>query len=67
MTEFKILASNIKCNGCATNIINGLNELTGIDSVEVNIEAGEVTVSANDISQSEIELKLSDLGYPAKK
>ncbi len=66
MTQFNINASNIKCGGCAENIKNGLSEIAGVESVEVNIESGEVTVTANDVEKSTIENKLSDLGFPAK-
>jgi len=66
MTEFNIKADNIKCGGCATNIKNGLNELSEVESVNVNIETGKVTIIANNIEQSIIEQKLNDLGYPAK-
>lgn len=62
----KIKADNIKCDGCANTIKNGLSELPEIESVEVNIETGEVTVTASDIDQTTIEQKLSELGYPTK-
>ena len=47
-------------------IKNGLNELPEIESVEVNVETGEVTIIANDIAQHDIELKLKELGYQAQ-
>ena len=66
MTQLTIEANNIKCGGCADNIKKGFNELTEVESVEVNIDTGEITFSVNNITQAEIENKLSELGYPAK-
>ena len=65
--EFNIKAENIKCGGCATNIKNGLNQLSEVESVDVNVETGEVIITTSkDIEQSLIEQKLNELGYPAK-
>lgn len=66
MTQFNINASNIKCGGCAENIKNGLSEMPGVESVEVNVDSGEVAVTVNNLEQSAIENKLNELGYPAK-
>ena len=65
--EFNIKAENIKCGGCATNIKNGLNQLSEVESVDVNVETGEVKITTSkDTEQSLIEQKLNELGYPAK-
>lgn len=66
MEQFTINASNIKCGGCASNIQQGLKEISGIESIEVNIETGEVNITANGVEKTVIEQKLSDLGFPAK-
>ena len=60
------MAEKIKCGGCATIIKDGLNEMPEVESVDVNIETGEVMVTANDIAQDVIEQKLIELGYPIK-
>lgn len=66
MTQFKIKAGNIKCGGCVTIIKNGLTELPEVETVDVDINDGEVTVTANIVKQTTIEQKLNDLGYPVK-
>lgn len=66
MTTFNIIADKIKCGGCATIIKDGLNEISEIESVDVNVETGEVIVTANNVEQVVIEQKLTELGYPAK-
>jgi len=66
MTQFNINASNIKCSGCAENIQKGLKELPGVESVEVNIKSGEVSVTVNNTEQNTVKQKLNELGYPPK-
>ena len=67
MEQLDIQASNIKCAGCVSNIENGLTNMAGINNVNVNIETNIVTIEGNNLEQALIELKLSELGYPAKK
>ena len=66
MTTFNIMADKIKCGGCATIIKDSLNEMSEVETVNVNVETGEVIVTANNIEQAMIEQKLTELGYPAK-
>ncbi len=55
---------NVKCGGCVSAIENGLKSLPGIDTVEVTIDGGKVTVVGNDLSREQIASKLKELGYP---
>jgi len=57
---------NVKCEGCATAIRNGLLTLPGIESVDVAVETGLVTVRGEDIPHSEMLGKLEELGYPVE-
>ena len=65
MSQFSFKAENIKCGGCASTIENGLKEMAGIEDVSVNIESGEVTVTADGIDESTVKQKVTELGYPA--
>jgi copper chaperone len=58
------IVKNVKCGGCASAIENGLKSLPGIESVEVAIDGGKVTVTGNDLSRGQIAAKLQELGYP---
>ena len=60
----KFTVKNVKCGGCAANIVNGLKEMPGIDDVRVDIDSGAVTVTGDDLSRDRIAAKLGDLGYP---
>jgi len=55
---------NVKCGGCVSAIENGLKDLPGVESVEVIIDGGKVTVSGSDLSRAAISAKLQELGYP---
>ncbi len=59
--EFKV--ANVKCGGCAANIKNGLSELADVQSVEVDVPTGTVTVGGDAARQSLAD-KLAALGYP---
>ncbi|MEJ2141325.1 MAG: heavy-metal-associated domain-containing protein [Gammaproteobacteria bacterium] len=65
MDKLEIQASNIKCGGCVSNVQNGLKEMDGIATVEVDIPSNKVTVEGSELDQSAIEAKLAELGYPA--
>jgi len=60
--HFKVL--NVKCAGCAANIENGLSALNGINTVEVKIDTGEVSVEGAELHRQQLSEKLSELGYP---
>lgn len=60
----RIEVENIKCGGCAASIRKGLQGLDGIETVEVDIEAGAVEVQADAARRPEIAAKLAGMGYP---
>jgi copper chaperone len=64
MSSEKFNVKNVKCGGCVSAIENGLTALPGVESVEVVIAGGEVTVSGQDLSREQLSAKLSELGYP---
>jgi len=59
-----LTVQNVKCGGCASAITNGLSSLDGIDSVEVDIESGRVTVYGSAPERKALAAKLAELGYP---
>ncbi|MCW8827539.1 MAG: heavy-metal-associated domain-containing protein [Gammaproteobacteria bacterium] len=64
MSNEQFTVQNVKCGGCVSAIESGLKELTGVESVEVTIEGGQVTVSGESLSREAISDKLKQLGYP---
>lgn len=65
METHSIMAQNIKCDGCARTIREGLAPLPGIDEVEVDIQSGEVTLRGETVDLPMVRSKLAELGYPA--
>jgi copper chaperone len=57
---------NVKCGGCAAAIRDGLSELAGVESVEVDIASGQVEVAGSDLDRGELGTRLASLGYPER-
>ncbi|EIJ42152.1 copper chaperone [Beggiatoa alba B18LD] len=64
--EQVILASNIKCSGCAKTIQEGLTTLAGVQQITVDVPEGKVTVTGDNLQRSALTQKLAELGYPEK-
>jgi len=55
---------NIRCGGCANTIGKNLRKIVGVESVDVDIENGRVTVEAGDDSRELLVKTLLSSGYP---
>lgn len=65
MKTEKIIIANLKCNGCATTIINKLSSITGVKKVSVNHDEDCVDIDHDgNVSRETIIKKLNSLGYP---
>lgn len=61
----EIKVENIKCNGCATSIKNGLLKIEGVHDVNINIENGTVSLETEtNVDKEKIVAKLHSMGYP---
>jgi len=60
--QFKV--ANIKCQGCVTNIETHLTALPGVESAQVDLATGTVTVDGIDLQRGVLAAKLVELGYP---
>ena len=61
---YQISVENTKCGGCASTIRSKLEAMEGIDKIDVDIEAGIVSVDGKDGSRTAVTDKLLKLGYP---
>ncbi len=64
MTSLSLTVLNVKCEGCVSNIINGLSTIDSIENVDVDVNAGIVKITGTNLDESNITSKLSELGYP---
>lgn len=61
---YELSVENIKCGGCANTITTKLNEMDVIDSCEVDVENGLITVNGDDSHKPAVAQLLLKLGYP---
>lgn len=62
-----IVVENIKCSGCASTIQKEIKQLTGVETVHVDIGRAAVEVDYSDSQIIEaIKQRLITLGYPEK-
>ena len=62
--QYELNVENIKCGGCAGTITKKVNAIDGVNTTEVDIEAGIVKVDGEDNLQETILSTLLKLGYP---
>lgn len=62
---FKIEGMDMDCPSCALNIEKGISKVPGISSCQVNFPLAQMVLDYDEekVSLSEIEKKVSDLGY----
>ena len=61
---YEISVDNIKCGGCANTITTKLNAMDVIDSCEVDVEKGVVTINGEESNKVEVTQLLLKLCYP---
>ena len=66
MQHKNLMVENVKCGGCVAAITSGLQQLDGIDHVDVRIEGGIVDIRGEAIDDELVASTLARLGYPVK-
>lgn len=64
MEAYKVLAQNIKCDGCVAKIKGAFEQNETIKQVEVNKTTGEVIVSGVSLNKKQIDETLKNIGHP---
>jgi copper chaperone len=64
MKTESIIVANLKCSGCSSTIKKELLQLAGVETVTVDNEKDQITVSYENIDRTKITQKLHSLGYP---
>ena len=64
--EQKIEVENIKCGGCANTIKKKLTEAFSPDAIDVDVEQGEICLTANALDMEAVEEMLRSIGYPRR-
>jgi copper chaperone CopZ len=66
MQSENIQVANVKCGGCASIIKEGLQGMDGVDTVDVDVAGGVVSVRFSTPSLTAIKTRLTELGYPPR-
>lgn len=68
MKEITLKVNGMACGGCENRIKNALSTIENVEEVTANHKTGIVTVtSKEEIKKSEIEEKISDIGFEVVK
>jgi len=63
MAQKTVKVSGMTCNHCKANVENNLSSITGIDTIEIDLESGKVKMTGEDIDLSEVKNKVEGIGY----
>lgn len=66
---FKVEGGAIHCESCEKRIATALGRIPGINGVEASAKTQEIQVrfDAAQFSADQVEAKLTDIGFPAKR
>ena len=64
MKEYKVIAQNIKCDGCVAKIKGALLQQEFINTVDVNKTTGEVFIQGDMVDIHRIHDELRQIGHP---
>ena len=64
--ELEFQVQNVKCQGCASAIRDGLGKHPGVRVVQVDVPTGRVTVTTDSDLRPALGAALKALGYPEK-
>ena len=65
MSNIELIVKGMTCNHCKMAVEKALNSLDGVDSAEVNLEAGKVSITYDDskIKTDAINEAIKEEGY----
>ncbi len=65
--ELEFQVQNVKCQGCANAIREGLAQHPQVRGVQVDVPTGQVRVETAEDVRRELSGMLKELGYPEKR
>ena len=63
MTDKTYTVSGMTCEHCVKAVRSEIGSLSGVDSVDVDLEAGRVTVSGTEFTDEQIRAAVDKAGY----
>jgi copper chaperone len=65
MTEITYLVPGMSCGHCTQAVASELAEITGVDSVDVNLDTKLVTVRGQNLDDGALRAAIEEAGYEA--
>lgn len=62
-----ILVDGMTCSKCEAAVKEALNDVDGVNNVNVNLDTGEVDVDHNDVDPLVLETAIEEQGYDVRK
>ena len=64
MTVTRITVTGMTCGHCVASVTEELGEVAGVDSVDVVLETGEVTITSDvPLDPADVEAAVAEAGY----
>lgn len=60
----RFTVQNVKCGGCAAIIRDDLGERPEVETIEVDVDSGQVTVHGDPLDRAALAARMAELGYP---
>ena len=65
MTTFTYRVDRLSCGSCRALVTEELAELPGVEAVEVDLDAKQVVVRGDGVTDEAVRALLDEVGYPA--
>jgi copper chaperone CopZ len=65
MTEITYMVPGMSCGHCKQAVASELAEITGVDSVDVNLDTKLVTVRGQNLDDGALRAAIEEVGYEA--
>jgi len=63
MKQISIIVNGMNCNHCKQNVLNVLNEISGIKDIEVDLATETATFSSDNVDLELIKIEVERIGY----
>lgn len=64
-TPNEYIVTGMTCNHCALSVKEEVSEVPGVESVDVDLESGLLSVSGNGFDEQQIKAAVTEAGYEA--
>lgn len=66
MAAYELAVEGMACTGCEERVANAAGQVSGVDSVDVDHEAGTVEVAGAGETEAAVRAAIADAGYDVR-